>query len=377
MNVLHVTPSYFPASVYGGPIQSTHELNLALARLGATVRVLTTDANGAERLAESGRVVDYGVGVTVYYMRRLLRPDISLSFLARLVAHIRWADVVHLTAVYSFSTIPTLAACAWLGKPVFWSPRGAFQAWRGSPKQGLKMLWDAIGRRVAPRRATVVAASEREAQAARQRYPGVRVEIVGNGVQVPEALLVRTESDELRIVFLGRLHPIKGLEELIDACGILKEKAVPFRLSIAGGGDADFVAALRARAQTRGVEQAVNFLGQIDPEGKVRLFSASDILVLPSHSENFGMVVVEALAHAVPVIASTNTPWRELEAKECGLWTENDPASLAAAIERMRSMDRRRMGMNGRAWMSAEFTWAKQAQKVYCLYEDAMAKADG
>ncbi len=375
MRVLHVTPSYFPASIYGGPIQSTHELNLALARLGATVRVLTTDANGPQRLAESGSEVSYS-GVVVHYMPRVMRPDISFSLLTRLIADVRWADVVHLTAVYSFSTIPTLAACKLLGKPLFWSPRGAFQQWQGSPKQSLKAIWDVVGRMAAPRRTTVIAASEREALAARQRYPKVSAEIVGNGVHVPDVLRTRTESDILRIVFLGRLHPIKGLEELIDACGLLCEKGIAFQLSVAGGGDAGYIAALRERAQSRGVESQVHFLGQIEPAAKAHLFSASDILVLPSHSENFGMVVVEALAHAVPVVASKNTPWQALEAKECGLWTENDPASIAAAMERLRSMDRRRMGMNGRAWMSTEFTWAKQAQKVYCLYEDAIANAD-
>lgn len=374
MRVLHVTPSYFPASIYGGPIQSTHELNLALAQLGATVRVLTTDANGPQRLAESGREVTYG-GVRVHYMPRVMRPDISFALLRRLLADVRWADVIHLTAVYSFSTIPTLAAGKLLGKPVFWSPRGAFQAWKGSPKQFLKSLWDVIGRMAAPDRTTVIAASEREAVAARKRYPQVRAEIVGNGVHVPEPLPARSDSHDLRIVFLGRLHPIKGLEGLIDACGILREKAIPFQLSIAGGGEADYIASLAARARARGVERSVRFLGAMEPALKAELFSANDILVLPSHSENFGMVVVEALAHAVPVIASRHTPWPDLEAKQCGMWTENDAVSLAAAIERMRTMDLRRMGLNGRAWMRAEFTWAKQAQKVYCLYEDAIANA--
>src|SRR5213075_466737 len=108
MKVLHVTPSYFPAFVYGGPIRSTHQMNLGLATRGIMVRVLTTDAKGKDRLAESGKSVRYGERLEVEYAPRMFMPDISLRFLWKLPAAVRWADIVHITAVYSFSTIPAL-----------------------------------------------------------------------------------------------------------------------------------------------------------------------------------------------------------------------------------------------------------------------------
>lgn len=370
MKVLHVTPSYYPAFVYGGPIRTTHELNLALARLGAEVRVLTTDANGPVRLAESGKVLEYS-GVRVQYAPRTISPDVSVPFLEELPSQVRWADVVHITAVYSSTTIPALAAAAWANRPVVWSPRGAMSAWEGSPRQAMKAGWDAACKLAAPRRTAILAASEREASAARGKFPRFRAVVVKNGVIVPESLLPRTASAELRVLFLGRIHPIKAVENLIDAVAAVSQKGVRCRLTIAGGGDAPYIAALQQRCA--GLNAV--FVGEVNEEEKPALFAHSDVLVLPSYSENFGMVVAEALAHGVPVIASTSTPWQEVEAQRCGLWVNNSAESLAAALERMAGSDRAAMGERGRQWMRSEFAWEKQAQKVYSLYEESLRSA--
>lgn len=368
MKVLHVTPSYYPAFIYGGPIRTTHELNLALARLGAEVRVLTTDANGPVRLAESGKVVEYA-GVRVHYAPRTVGHDVSIPFLEELPSQVRWADVVHITAVYSSTTIPALAVAAWMGKPVFWSPRGAMSAWEGAPKQTMKAAWDAACKLAAPQRTTILAASEREAVAARVKFSAFRAVVAKNGVAVPETLPPRTPSADLRVLFLGRIHPIKAVENLIDAVTVVSGKGTSCRLTIAGGGDAGYIASLKQRAARL---QGVAFIGEVSEEGKAELFAQADVLVLPSYSENFGMVVAEALAHGVPVIASTNTPWEEVEAKGCGLWVNNAPESLAAALVKMSSSDRRTMGERGREWMRAEFAWEMQAQRVYSWYAESL-----
>src|SRR5262249_2431113 len=102
-------------------------------------------------------------------------------------------------------------------------------------------------------------------------------------------------------------------------------------------------------------------------------FSRSDMLVVPSHSENFAMVIAEALAHAVPVIASRGTPWKRLADVGCGLWVENTPERLAEAIERMARGDRRHMGVTGQAWMAREFSWSGIARRMLDVYQAAAA----
>ena len=127
MNVLHVSPAFYPALVYGGPMRALYDLCRALADAGESVRVLTTDANGAERVAApAGQEVDLptrgGASLRVLYARRRWRHTVSPELIRGLVARMRWAEVAHLTAVYSFPTLPTLLAVAlvlglmgWLG----------------------------------------------------------------------------------------------------------------------------------------------------------------------------------------------------------------------------------------------------------------------
>src|SRR5689334_9039361 len=131
MNVLHVMPSFYPAHHYGGPIQSVYQLCRSLAALGCKVRVLTTNANGPDCVldVEPGVEIDLADGVSVTYCNGLMLDSASVGLLGKLPACVRCADVVHLTAVYSFPVIPALLASRQSGKPVLWSPRGSLQRW--------------------------------------------------------------------------------------------------------------------------------------------------------------------------------------------------------------------------------------------------------
>ena len=114
-------------------------------------------------------------------------------------------------------------------------------------------------------------------------------------------------------------------------------------------------------------------VGHVPDEAKSRLFESTDVLVLPSYTENFGMVVAEALAHSVPVIASRNTPWARMQEIGCGLWIDNDPEELGKAIEQISEMKRSEMGQRGRDWMKRDFGWGSIAEKMCQLYTDLVA----
>src|SRR5437867_6880662 len=156
VRLLHIIPAYYPATYWGGPIYSVYGLCNALAKTpGVSLRVLTTDTAGPSRsdsVEVTGVPMRYPGGYEVFVCRRRWAASVSPGMLLRLWPMIRWADVVHLTAVYSPPTIPTLLISRLLGKPLVWSPRGALQRWEGSTRVMSKALWEWVCRVFAPHR---------------------------------------------------------------------------------------------------------------------------------------------------------------------------------------------------------------------------------
>jgi glycosyltransferase involved in cell wall biosynthesis len=282
-------------------------------------------------------------------------------------------DVVHLTSIYNFPVIPTLLFCRLRRKPLVWSPRGALNSWHGEPKRFLKALFRTICRAAAPKAIMLHVTSKREADYASAKFPAIRTVIVPNGVAVP-ATIHRTEpSSRLRIAYLGRLHPIKGVELLIAACSQLGE--VPWALTIAGYGEAPYLEQLRRLCRTTGISESVTFAGFIDgAEERAALFANTDLFVLPSYSENFGLVVAEALAHGVPVVTTTRTPWNTVDQMKCGVCVEPTVEDLARGIRRAAAQPLREMGDRGREWMRSAFQWQAISAELIQTYA-ALAKS--
>ena len=174
LKILHVTPYFYPALVYGGPPHSVYGLCRSLVRCGHEVRVLTTDANGRDSVlkVKTNENVEICPGLPVRYCHRIAATSIAPTLLRLLVKWISWTDVVHLNAVYSFPTIPTLSVCSILDKPVVWSSRGMLQRWSGTRRPRLKAIWERVCRIVAPSRLVLHTTSEEEAHDSKRRLPG-------------------------------------------------------------------------------------------------------------------------------------------------------------------------------------------------------------
>jgi glycosyltransferase involved in cell wall biosynthesis len=372
MKILHVVPSFYPAFAYGGPIVSVYELCRNLAALGCEVRVLTTDAKGPDAVLDVPKGTDVEMnGFHVRYCRRRLPHSVSPELLRCLPQYVGWADVVHLTAVYSFPTFPSLTVARALKKPVVWSPRGALQQWRGSKRPTLKRVWDRAAAWLAPSKIALHVTSEQEGLEAQQRFPNFRFVVIPNGIEIAPECTVENGNGTLRLLFLGRIHQKKGIENLLNACTLLDSSLPrPWSLVIAGDGEPAYVRELKSVAARHALKGSVQFVGEIVGEAKHGLFQSADLAVFPSYTENFGMVVAEALAHGVPVIASKGMPWAEVESVGCGLWVENDPHSLETAIHKMSGMPLRAMGRRGREWMVSSFSWLHVAERMMALYRE-------
>jgi glycosyltransferase involved in cell wall biosynthesis len=372
MKVLHVVPSFHPAYSYGGPIRSTFELCRNAVELGCEVRVLTTDANGLDSVldVEKNKEVEFPEGFRVRYCPRRQRHSVSPTLMRLLPTYMRWADVVHLTGVYNFPTFPTIFWGRLLHKPLIWSPRGGLQRWKGSSRIGLKGIWDFLWYHTADRvELTMHVTSEQESRETLARFPKLRMATIPNGVDVPVGLNRIQRNGELRLLFIGRLDPKKGIEALLKACSLV-DLAPPWRLAIAGWGQPEYVSQLKDQIHALGLGGRVEILGAVLSEQKKKLFECSDVALVPSYTENFAIVVAEALAHGVSVIASKGTPWRRLEDMRCGLWVDNDPESLADAIRNISTMPLQDMGRRGREWMQREFSWRSVTNQMLALYHE-------
>ncbi len=148
-----------------------------------------------------------------------------------------------------------------------------------------------------------------EARESRTRITRVAaVEIIANGVEIPQTLPSQgpwQQDGKLRLMFIGRLHQKKGIENLLQA---MKRLDPDDTLVICGTGDSEYTASLKQMTHALELEGRVQFRGQVDGPARLQAFSEADVCIVPSFTENFAMVNAEALAHGVPVIASRGTP---------------------------------------------------------------------
>jgi glycosyltransferase involved in cell wall biosynthesis len=216
------------------------------------------------------------------------------------------------------------------------------------------------------------ATSRAEAEQSLKRFQGARAVVIPNGVELPQNPRRSDSNGKLRLLYLGRLHPIKGIELLLEACGLVQKLLPDWHLYIGGTGSSSYLGFLKSKVQKLGLSERVEFVGEVFDEDKDALFVQSDVAVVPSHIENFAIVVAESLAHAVPVIAGKGTPWSGLETNRCGLWVDNDPESLATAIRKISTLPLKEMGQRGREWMEKDFSWKSISRQMLAVYRDCL-----
>ena len=372
MKVLFVTPAFYPAANWGAFGQSLPGLCDSLVREpGVELRVLTTDSDGPksqQRLDVANFPTRFVAGYDVYYCRRLWRQSVSPGLLTLLWSMVRWADVVHLTAAYSFPTIPTLLTCRLQRKPVVWSPRGALQRWEGTTRSGAKLVWERVCNALCdPKRVALHVTSEEEERESWPRMPRTEAKLIRNGIKVPDldGHANAGRNGRLRLLYLGRLHPIKGIENLLRAMTMIDPDVT---LSVCGDGEPSYRRSLEALASELSVDRRVRFYGTVSGETKVRRFREADLCVMPSFKESFCQVVAESLSHGVPVVVSAGTPWKQVDEIGCGKFVVNSPKELATAIKALGNAPLGEMGQRGRNWMQREFGWDVVAKEMIATY---------
>jgi glycosyltransferase involved in cell wall biosynthesis len=382
MRILHVVPTYLPAWRHGGPVLAVHGLCKALAARGHEVTVFTTNVHGEGTLDVS---LDEPVridGVEVQYFA--VRPPRRLYFAPSLKQAVRDGiagfDVVHLHSIFLWPTTAAARTAERAGVPYVLSPRGmlvpemmrARGRWR-------KSAWMLLAeRRTIERAAALHATSALEAEeAARLDLALPAVFVVPNGID-PEPWEGNGTAPAPRIqsvleggpflLFLGRLSWKKGLDRLIPAMA-----AVPgTNLAVAGNDEEGLRPELERLAQQAGVADRVSFLGPVQGADKTALLHRASALVLPSRSENFGNVVLEAWAAGRPVAVTPEVGLADaVRQTEAGIVAEGDPAQLGDALRDLLADVERldAMGRRGTEVVRERFTWPAVAAEMETMYE--------
>lgn len=361
------------AEADGGPSRSVTALCAALGAAGADVELVTTGADGVPGVRV--RLVDAASrGGRAYPRPRALGRLLS----ERLAAPGRW--VVHDHGIWLPSNHAVAQAAARSGAPRVVSPRGMLSEWALAHRGWRKRLaWRAFQQHDLETAGVVHATSDLEADEIRAAGVTAPIAVVPNGVDLPAPRGAHgsVEGRPRRFLFLSRIHPKKGLRDLVEAWGAARPEG--WELVIAGPDEGGHRAEIERRAAALAPGPPIRFRGPVPDLEKWDAYRDADVFVLPTRSENFGLVVAEALAAGVPVITTRAAPWSALVERDCGWWTEVGAEPLAAAIRAAAGLgdaERGAMGTRGRRLVEERFGWPAVARRMLSLYRWLMDPGD-
>lgn len=284
-------------------------------------------------------------------------------------------DIYHANTLWMYQCHATCAAARRKGKPYIISPHGMLyptalkiSRWKKYP---MLKLW--FNKDIHGAACLHVTCREEMEHCRAFGYKGP-IAVIANPVVFPDDVkLAKEKPTEKSIGFLGRLHPIKRVDNLLRGAAIAKKRGcLAFSIEIMGKGSEEYEQFLKDEVARLGLKDMVNFVGFVNGKEKYDRLTRLHALMVPSEQENFGMIVPEALICGTPVYASLGTPWQELNEHNCGWWRDNSPETIAEVIADIvsRSNDEiLQMGARGRDLIESKYEQLKVAAMMQRLYQ--------
>jgi glycosyltransferase involved in cell wall biosynthesis len=344
MRILHVLATLNPA--YGGPVEAVKHLGMFVARWGIHVEIAV-----CADLPTDPWVLAYPLDVHALGPGTGKRYCYTPRLRAWLAQNGRSYDAWVINGIWQYNSVGAAAVARRLGVPYFVYTHGMLDPWDKST-QPLKYLkkriyWSLFEREVLRGARAVCFTAEEEARLAAAYFDSAPWQpyVVGSGIAPPqppsaaasEALIERFPElrDRRCWIFLGRVHPKKGIDLLLKGFAAVSAHKPDLHLMVAGPGDRDYAQSMQNLARDLGVAARVSFTGALYGESKWAALALSELFVLPSHQENFGVAVVEALAMSLPVCISDKVNiWREVSAAAGGIVCPDTEDGLRRALER-------------------------------------------
>ena len=385
LKVLHVIPSVSPRD--GGPSKAVALMERTLCAAGVKVTTLTTD-HDFELVGEHG-VFSHIPARRIYVHKWTDVYKAAPAAIPRLIEAIQNHDIVHIHALFSF----TSTVAAWIARaynvPYIVKPHGTLNTYGlGNRRRRLKLLsMKLIENEILRHASAVHYTSEAELKEAECLGVPINPIIIPLAVEMEDCdpdedlkLRYKLPAHRKVVLFLSRLDPKKNLEGLIDAFAIsdtLRNKAT---LVIAGTGEPKYSAALKHRAVAAGLAATTIWLGHVEGKKKAAAFAAADVFVLPSYSESFGIAAAEALVAGKPCILGEGVAIaKEIEQAGAGFALIPEPGAISRSLEHLLNADvlRNEMGIQARKFALNQYSVETMVRRLIALYEQTIEERPG
>ena len=362
LKVVHTIPSLKTQAA--GPSYSVVRLCQSMNALGIQNSLFALDDD--KRSAEHNFVQLFPEGVGP---RRLGRCPKMRDEIWRL-ANQNQLDLIHNHSLWMMPNVYPGEIARKKGIPLLIAPRGTLSSYAFKSGSWIKKIfWPLVQKPVLTEAHCFHATAFHEYEDIRAMGFKQPVAIIPNGIDVP-AKKEEKSPDSRVVLYVGRLNPIKGLEVLLQSWQKVSLTHTDWSLKLVGPDNNGYLAKLQKIASDLDLKRC-EFIGPVYGSNKYRMISAADLLVLPSFSENFGVVVAEALASSTPVITTFGTPWTDLPNKKAGWCVEANVTGITEGLNLAMDCDRstlQKMGEKGKVWMDRDFSWSSVSKKTFETY---------
>lgn len=363
MRIVHVVPQITEEA--SGPSYSVVRMCQALIDTGADVRLAALDQSSEPSSLPYLKTFPWGIGPHRLgfspTMRRWLAGEAASGRADLIHSHSLWM----MPNVYPGQVCRRHTACR-----LVVSPRGTLSPWAlGLNASQKNIFWRLLQGPALRQTSCFHATAESEYEHIRHRGFTQPVCVLPNGIDVPPLVQVN-DASRRQLLFLGRIHPVKGIEVLLQAWRAVEANFPDWDLHVAGPDSRGHLAAMQTLARQLKLQHVV-FRGPLYGSEKLRAYRDAELFVLPTHSENFGMAVAEALAAGTPAIVTRGAPWGGLHDEGAGWWIDIGVDPLVASLEEALATSPRRltqMGLAGRDWMIRDFSWQRTGDQLSATY---------
>ena len=347
----------------GGPSRSVPMLAKGLAELGVDITLMTIRSENMNTHALEGTTVK----------QKVLEPTFSRKEIAKYLEDERF-ELIQIQSMWDLPYHKVMVEARRLGIPYIVTPRGMLEPWSLSQKKWKKKLaWWLYQRSDVQKSACVFTTAKMEADHVSELGITTCKSVIPNGIET-DAYPCKSsvEGVKKQVLFLSRVHVKKGIELLFEAWKRIHSDYVDWQLLVIGNGEAEYIHSLENRVESLGLKDSIKILPPVFGEAKIKVYQESALFCLPSFSENFGMVIAEAMSCGTPVITTTNCPWEILNETNTGWCVDLSVENLERALREAMGMDANAlydMGQRASKLIYDNFGYRSVTRRTLQLYE--------